>query len=189
VIFITSLGLKYVTNEQYVMNITEDIKSILTEFTLISSQLMVYLQMKILKNEGKSQKQLMAMSCLARFKPTKFWPLHYNIGVTISSILFGWSVNSLKLRDKLIDLSYAVPYDSTDELMVFANGPAKLMPIKKKWLEETIDGTFEGIPCKITKYYDEALTTQYGDYMKIPDENNRIDNHSFNSYYFKKDKK
>lgn len=142
-----------------------------------------------IEKRRKKSKQLMAMSCLARFKPTKFWPLHYNIGVTISSILFGWSVNSLKLRDKLIKLSHAVPYDSTDDLMVFANGPAKLMPIKKKWLEETIDGSFEGIPCKITKYYDEALRIQYGDYMKIPDENNRIDNHSFNSYYFKKDLK
>lgn len=141
-----------------------------------------------IEKRRKKSKQLMAMSCLARFKPNKFWPFHYNLGVTISTILFGWSVNSIKLRDKLVKLSLEIDYDSTEDLMVFADGPGKLMPIKKKWLEETIDTTFEGIPCKITKYYDEVLTSQYGDYMEIPPENKRMDNHTFNSYYFKKDK-
>ncbi|MGH4038131.1 MAG: hypothetical protein ACRQFF_09845 [Sphaerochaeta sp.] len=56
-------------------------------------------------------------------------------------------------------------------------------------MKETTDGTFDGIPYNITKYYDEALTTQYDDYMNVPDENNRIKNHSFNCYYYKKDLK
>lgn len=144
---------------------------------------------KDVNKKRKKSCQLMAMSCLARFKPSSFFPLHYNIGIIISTILFGWSVNSLKLRDKLIALSTEVDYDSTDDLLITADGPHKLMLVKKQWIEETIDTTFEGIPCKISKYYDILLKNQYGNYMKLPPENKRKDNHSYNSYYYKKDKK
>jgi phosphorylcholine metabolism protein LicD len=92
-------------------------------------------------------------------------------------------------EDKLIALSTDVDYDSTDDLLITADGPNKLLLVKKQWIEETIDATFEGIPCKISKYYDTLLKNQYGDYMTLPPENKRKDNHTYNSYYYKKDKK
>lgn len=143
---------------------------------------------KDVNKKRKKSRQLMAMSCLARFKPSSFFPFKYNVGLVISTILFGWSVNSLKLRDKLIALSTDVDYNSTDDLLITADGPHKLMLVKKQWINETIDATFEGVPCKISKYYDTLLKNQYGDYMTLPPENKRTDNHSYNSYYYKKDK-
>ncbi len=131
--------------------------------------------------------RLMKLSCLARLKPSSFFPLHYNIGLAISSILFGWSINSIKLRNKLVSLCIDVDYNSTDTVSFFANGLPYLMHIKKDLLIDTIDWEFEGIKCKIPRSYDKLLREIYGDYMKLPPEDKRKDNHTFNSYYFKKD--
>jgi len=43
---------------------------------------------------------------------------------------------------------------------------------ERKWLEELVDKKFEYLDVKISKYYNEWLTRQYGDYMKIPDNKN-----------------
>lgn len=139
---------------------------------------------KDLKKKQMKAKRLMEMSCLARFKPSSFFPFHYNIGLVISTLLFGWSVNSIKLRDKLVALCKEVDYDSTDDLMIMANGAASVVVIKKEWIEDTMDATFEGIPCKISKHYDVILKKIYGDYMTLPPENKRKDNHTYNDYHF-----
>ncbi|MBR5419217.1 LicD family protein [Candidatus Saccharibacteria bacterium] len=41
---------------------------------------------------------------------------------------------------------------------------------ERKWIEEFIEVPFENMTVSISKYYDEWLTRQYGDYMKLPKE-------------------
>jgi len=144
----------------------------------------------ITKSVEKKQKKafrLMKLSCLYRLKPSSFFPLKYNIGLTISSILFGLTTNSIKLRNKLISLCTEVDYNSTDNVSFYANGLPYLMVVKKQDIEDTIDGTFEGISCKIPRNYHKLLTQIYGDYMKLPPKNKRNDNHTYNNYYYKYD--
>lgn len=43
----------------------------------------------------------------------------------------------------------------------------------RRWLEETVLVEFEGKQFPISAHYDELLKTLYGDYMKLPDENER----------------
>ena len=43
---------------------------------------------------------------------------------------------------------------------------------ERKWLEELVDVPFENITVSISKYYDDWLTRQYGDYMTIPKNKN-----------------
>lgn len=43
----------------------------------------------------------------------------------------------------------------------------------RKWFEETVEMDFEGMKFPVSAHYDELLTTLYGDYMTIPDEEDR----------------
>ena len=47
-------------------------------------------------------------------------------------------------------------------------------PIKKIWAEKSIETKFENKKYKITEDYDEMLTCIYGDYMKLPKEEDRV---------------
>ena len=53
---------------------------------------------------------------------------------------------------------------------------------KKDFFSETIEVPFEGIKLPITKNYDELLRVSYGDYMKLPPENERIGHHFYHAY-------
>ena len=50
--------------------------------------------------------------------------------------------------------------------------------LQKEWLEETIDGSFEGYTFPIPKEYDKVLRVMYGDYMQLPPEKDRVPVHS-----------
>jgi len=54
--------------------------------------------------------------------------------------------------------------------------------LKKAVFEELIYLTFESKKVKSLKHYDEFLKSQYGDYMKIPPENERNTHHSYEAY-------
>ncbi len=56
------------------------------------------------------------------------------------------------------------------------------------WFDKLIDVKFEEKKYKATAYYNEYLTQLYGDYMKLPKEEDRIF-HGFECYYIKKDNK
>ena len=43
---------------------------------------------------------------------------------------------------------------------------------ERKWIEEVVDAPFENITVSISKYYDDWLKRQYGDYMTIPKNKN-----------------
>ncbi len=43
----------------------------------------------------------------------------------------------------------------------------------RRWFTETIEMKFEGLSVPVSAYYDELLTTLYGDYMTLPSEEER----------------
>lgn len=141
-----------------------------------------------IKRKQQKTCYLMAMSCLVRLKPSSFFPWNYNLGLFFSSILFGWSISAIRLRNRLINQCVEVDYNKSSKVTFYANGAAYLFVVDKEDLEDTIDGEFEGIICKIPRNYDKLLTKLYGDYMTPPPVDKRTDHHTFNSYYYKKDK-
>lgn len=50
---------------------------------------------------------------------------------------------------------------------------------ERKWFEETIVVPFEQYSFRVPKYYDEVLRHEYGDYMKLPPEKDRIGHHFY----------
>ena len=54
---------------------------------------------------------------------------------------------------------------------------------EKKMFESFIDGDFEGRKYKIPKEYDKWLHLFFGDYMKLPPEDQRHSTHRFEAYY------
>ena len=55
---------------------------------------------------------------------------------------------------------------------------------KKAWFDNTTEVDFEGYRFKAPSDYDAVLRQLYGDYMKLPPENERITHHS-NKIYLK----
>lgn len=53
---------------------------------------------------------------------------------------------------------------------------------KKKWMEEVIDMEFEGKIIMASKYYDEMLKHNFGNYMQLPPEKERIGHHFYKIY-------
>ena len=139
------------------------------------------------ESRKKLSRNYMINSCISRLKPNKLLSLKGNMKVLFKSTILAKTSYSLKQRDKLIDLCYKVNYDSADKVMVFANGSQKMQPIRKRWLEKTLDATFEGIPCKISTYYNKILTNEFGDYMNIPEEEIKTCKNLYKHYYYKKD--
>lgn len=55
-------------------------------------------------------------------------------------------------------------------------------PFKREYIDELIMHEFNGIEFPIPKKYDELLKFLYGDYMKLPPENERIGHHYYKIY-------
>ena len=49
-------------------------------------------------------------------------------------------------------------------------------------MEKALRVEFEEYRFNIPVGYDEYLTSIYGDYMKLPDENNRVTRHNFKAF-------
>ena len=63
-----------------------------------------------------------------------------------------------------------------DELLIEAYEPEldEVQKILKKEMEQLVEVPFEDITVKIPCGYDAILTRCYGDYMKLPDEKDRV---------------
>ncbi len=53
----------------------------------------------------------------------------------------------------------------------------------KEWFSSTIEVRFQDKLFLAPRNYDEVLKTQYGDYMKLPPESERVSNHDFKAYW------
>ncbi len=52
----------------------------------------------------------------------------------------------------------------------------------RAWFDETIKMPFENYTFRVPKHYDEVLRHEYGDYMQLPPEKDRIGHHYFKAY-------
>ena len=53
---------------------------------------------------------------------------------------------------------------------------------KREWFDETIMMPFENYSFRVPKHYDEVLRHEYGDYMILPPEKDRIGHHFYRAY-------
>lgn len=54
--------------------------------------------------------------------------------------------------------------------------------MKKEWIEDTFLTDFEQQKFRISKYYDEILKLNYGNYMQLPPEKDRVQHHLYKAY-------
>ena len=54
---------------------------------------------------------------------------------------------------------------------------------KKEWFENVVPLPFEGRSYPAPVGYDDLLRQLYGDYMKLPPENQQISHHAFKAWY------
>lgn len=59
--------------------------------------------------------------------------------------------------------------------------PARKVMLKE-WVEDTILAPFEDAEFRISSHYDEVLRLNYGDYMQLPPEEDRIQHHLYKAY-------
>ena len=82
----------------------------------------------------------------------------------------------LKKKDKLMSKHNNKGYKYLSNLGAFPACPTHYFP--KEYLAETIDVEFEGRKYMAPKCYDELLTFEYGDWRKLPPEEDRVGTHS-----------
>ncbi|MBS3202807.1 LicD family protein [Turicibacter bilis] len=86
-------------------------------------------------------------------------------------------------QNKLQSLAGLKDYNTSEYIgcVVWLSGGEKDIFLRK-WFDETIMVPFEKYEFRVPKYYDEVLRHGYGDYMKLPPEENRIGHHFFKVY-------
>jgi len=132
----------------------------------------------------KQANKLTNILYMNRIKPNAKFPLKYNIGFIFSNIAFAWWPYT-PLVKKIHKLCSNTSYEEATMVAGISEGSTVKRTFKKEVFEDVIWGEFEGIKCKNPAKYDEVLTAFYGDYMTPPAPDNRIDNHTFNTYKWK----
>ena len=86
-------------------------------------------------------------------------------------------------QNKLEKLARAKDYESSEYIgciIWLSWGEKDIFP--RKWFDETIMVQFDKYEFRVPKYYDEVLRHEYGDYMQLPPEKDRIGHHYFKAY-------
>lgn len=86
-------------------------------------------------------------------------------------------------QNKLEKLGGAKDYESSEYvgcIIWLSGGEKDIFP--RNWFSETIIMPFDKYQFRVPKYYDEILRHEYGDYMKLPPEKERIGHHYFKAY-------
>lgn len=88
------------------------------------------------------------------------------------------------LQKEHFKLATKYPYEDAEycDIVVF-NPNGKLLRQPKKCYERYIEVPFEEYSFNVIAEYDVFLKALYGDYMKLPPENQRIPNHGFTAYW------
>lgn len=88
--------------------------------------------------------------------------------------------NSKKLVIKMEKMAKKYSYELSKNVFSYAGQDALY---KKEYFSEAIEGSFEGEPFFIPKEYDKILKLEFGNYMELPPENERIPHHIINTFY------
>ncbi len=83
---------------------------------------------------------------------------------------------------KTQDLIDAYPYEETEYIAALGAKNLKERRFPKSSFDHLIDIDFAGHPLKVFSNYDEILRGQYGDYMEMPPEDQRVSHHKLEVY-------
>lgn len=86
-------------------------------------------------------------------------------------------------QNRLERLAGLKEYDSSEYIgciIWLSWGEKDIFP--RKWFDETILMPFDKYVFRVPKHYDEVLRHEYGDYMQLPPEKDRIGHHYFKAY-------
>ena len=81
--------------------------------------------------------------------------------------------------NKEIDQIISESFSDNDKYIGVPTWLWRFVQYKREWLDEIIETDFEGYKFFVPKHYDEILTAEYGDYMKLPPEDERAPHHSY----------
>ena len=86
------------------------------------------------------------------------------------------------LLRQLAAISYRYDFNTSTLVAVYCGsyGPKEVFP--KEWLQSTVPFSFEGLTVDLPSGYDYYLRQYYGDYMKLPPEEQRMAHHR-KAYY------
>lgn len=117
---------------------------------------------------------------------------HFAIETTTSVIrkvikypvyLFSKLIGKDFFQNKLEKLGGAKDYEKSEYVgcvIWLSWGEKDIFP--KKWFDDTIMMPFEEYEFRVPKEYDKVLRHEYGDYMQLPPERDRIGHHYFKAY-------
>ncbi|MBQ3543818.1 MAG: LicD family protein [Lachnospiraceae bacterium] len=97
--------------------------------------------------------------------------------------LFAKMIGKDYFQNKLEKLARVKDYDDSEYVgcVIWLSWGAKdIFP--RKWFDETIKVPFGKYEFRVPKYYDKVLRHEYGDYMQLPPEKDRIGHHYFKVY-------
>ncbi len=103
--------------------------------------------------------------------------------IKLPVFLFAKSCGKDYFQNKLEKLANVKPYDKSEYVgcvIWLSWGEKDIFP--RKWFDETIMMKFDKYEFRVPKYYDKVLRHEYGDYMKLPPEKDRIGHHFFKVY-------
>ena len=86
-------------------------------------------------------------------------------------------------QKKLEKLAGVKDYEESEYIgciIWLSRGEKDIFP--RKWFDETIMMPFDKYEFRVPKHYDEVLRHEYGDYMQLPPEKDRIGHHYFKAY-------
>lgn len=86
-------------------------------------------------------------------------------------------------QNKLEKLARVKDYDHSEYVgcvIWLSWGEKDIFP--RKWFDETVLMPFDKYQFRVPKYYDEVLRHEYGDYMQLPPEEDRIGHHFYTAY-------
>ena len=89
-----------------------------------------------------------------------------------SPYAIGKRVERIKTKYKGYNYKRVKPWDNTSKILVNAD-----------IFDDYVDLDFEGVKAMATAKYDYILRFEYGDYMKLPPEEERIPKHGFKAYW------
>lgn len=86
-------------------------------------------------------------------------------------------------QNKLEKLAHVKDYDHSEYVgcvIWLSWGEKDIFP--RKWFDETVLMPFDKYQFRVPKHYDEVLRHEYGDYMQLPPEEDRIGHHFYTAY-------